>query len=130
MKTLYAVVILFAVSIVGVAVWFSPLAQIGTPTAYDNNNPVCSLDGLCYPSDAICRVDFRGGADDMYNALDSIFAVPVKQVEIDGLTVVYALSPRVCAETQYLSSGEGYNVMAACSDGNVCIGTPVLSGCY
>lgn len=131
MKTLYAVVILFVVSLVGAAIWFSPLTSFGTPTAYDNNVPVHSLDGLCYPSDALCRVDFSGDEKDMKKALDSIFAVTVKEVTTDdGLTVVYAFSPRVCAEKQYLRSGEEYNVMAAYSSGSISIGTPILSGCY
>lgn len=131
MKTLYAVVILFVASLVGMAVWFSPLCGFGTPTAYDNNMPVYALDGLCYPSDALCRVDFKGSENDMHKALDSIFAVTVKEVKTDdGLTIVYALSPRVCAANQYLRTGEEYNVMAAYSSGNISIGSPILSGCY
>ena len=130
MKTFYAVVILFAVSLLGVAVWFSPLVGFGTPTAYENYIPGSKLDGICYSSDALCRVDFAGDRDDMYKALDSIFAVTVKEVKIDGLTVVYALSPRVCSPSQRLGTGEEYNVMAAYNDGNISIGTPVLSGCY
>lgn len=131
MKTLYAVVILFVVGLLGTAIWFSPLSGLGTPTAYDNNAPICSLDGLCYPSDELCRVDFSGNENDMHKALDSIFAVTVKEVKTDdGLTIVYALSPRVCAEKQYLRSGEEYNVMAAYSSGTISIGTPLLSGCY
>ncbi|MDE7108026.1 MAG: hypothetical protein K2O39_06850 [Clostridiales bacterium] len=131
MKTLYAVVILFVASLLGVAVWFGPLCGLGTPTAYDNNEPVSTLDGLCYPSDALCREDFSGSEKDMHKALDSIFAVTVKEVKTDdGLTIVYALSPRVCAAKQYLRSGEAYNVMAAYSSGNISIGTPILSGSY
>ncbi|MCH5155342.1 MAG: hypothetical protein J1F69_01935 [Clostridiales bacterium] len=130
MKTLYAVVILFALGLLGVAVWFSPLVSFGTPTAYANNTPVSTLDGLCYPSDSLCRVDFDGDKKDMYSALDCIFAVTVKEVEISELTVVYAFSPRVCAKVQYLRTGEKYNVMAVHSGGNISIGTPVLSGCY
>lgn len=130
MKTLYAVVILFVAGLLGVAIWFSPLSGLGTPTAYDNNVPVCSLDGLCYPADSLCRVDFSGSEKDMHNALDSIFAVTVKEVKTDGLTIVYGFSPRVCAAPQYLRSGEEYNVMAAYSSGNISIGTPILSGCY
>lgn len=130
MKTLCAVVILFAASLVGVAVWFSPLLSLGAVAAYDNNAPTSSLDGLCYPAGAVARVDFSGDAADMYDALDSMLAVTVKQVEFDGMTVVYALSPRVCAESQYLSTGEEYNVMAAYSFGKISIGTPLLSGCY
>ncbi|MDE6028868.1 MAG: hypothetical protein K2F90_00930 [Clostridiales bacterium] len=131
MKTLYAVVILFVASLLGVAVWFSPLCDIGTPTAYVDNMPISALDGLCYPSDALCRVDFSGSEKDMARALGSIFAVTVKKVKTDdGLTVVYAFSPRVCAPSQYLRSGEEYNVMAAYNSGNISVGTPILSGCY
>ena len=130
MKTLYAVVILFVVTLVGAAVWYSPLISLGTPVSYDNNIPVERLDGICYSADALCRVDFCGDEDDMYEALGSIFAVTVKEVQLDDLTVVYALSPRVCAKKQYLGSGEEYNVMAACSNGLISIGTPILSGCY
>ena len=130
MKTLYAVVILFVVSLLGVAVWFSPLISFGTPTTYDNNIPAAALDGVCYPADALCRVDFSGDEADMRRALDSMLAVTVKEVELDGLTVVYALSPRVCAAVQRLGSGEEYNVMASYSSGNISIGTPLLSGCY
>ncbi|MDE7164071.1 MAG: hypothetical protein K2O04_01420 [Clostridiales bacterium] len=130
MKTLCAVVILFVAGLVGVAVWFSPLCGLGAPTAYDNNTPVSSLDGICYPQGTLCRVDFSGDVGDMKNALDSILAVTVKEVESGELTIVYAYSPRVCADMQYLSSGEAYNVMAAHSSGNISIGTPMLSGCY
>ena len=130
MKTLCAVVIFFVVSLVGVAVWFSPLCALGTPMAYENNTPVSALDGICYPSDALCRVDFSGNVGDMKDALNSIFAVTVKEVESGELTIVYAYSPRVCADIQYLSSGEAYNVMAAHANGNISIGTPMLSGCY
>ena len=131
MKTLYAVVILFVASLVGAAIWFSPLCGLGTPEVYDNNVPVGAVEGLCYPSDALCRVDFSGSEKDMKRALDSIFAVTVKEVKTDdGLTIVYALSPRVCAQSQYLRSGEEYNVMAAYSSGSISIGTPILSGSY
>ena len=130
MKTLYAVVILFAASLLGVAIWFSPLVSFGTPKAYANNVPISELDGLCYPSSTICRVDFSGDVSDMRKALNSMLAVTVKEVETDGMTIVYGLSPRVCAETQKLGTGESYNVMAAYSSGNISIGTPVLSGCY
>ena len=47
MKKLCVAVVLFAVGIVFVAVWFSPLVWIGEPTAYYDNMPVASLDGLC-----------------------------------------------------------------------------------
>ena len=130
MKTLCAVVIFFSASLIGVAVGFSPLCRFGTPVSYDNNEPVYSLEGLCYPGDALCRVDFSGDKSDMQKALDSIFAVTVKEVDMDGLTVVYALSPRVCAPLQRLKSGEQYNVMAAYASGNISIGTPLLGGCY
>ena len=114
----------------GVAVWFSPLVSLGTPALYDDNVPVSTVRGVCYPSDALCRVDFDGDEDDMKSALNRLFAVTVKEVEVDGLTVVYAYSPRVSAQAQHLESGEGYNVMAAYSQGKISIGTPVLSGCY
>ncbi|MCH5153832.1 MAG: hypothetical protein J1F71_01330 [Clostridiales bacterium] len=130
MKVFYAVVILFAVGLVGVAVWFSPLVSLGAPELYDDNVPVSTVRGLCYPSDALCRVDFKGDDGDMRQALDGLFAVTVKEVNIDGLTVVYAFSPRVAAQAQHLDSGEWYNVMAAYSDGKISIGTPILSGCY
>lgn len=130
MKTLCAVVILFVSGLVGVAVWFSPLCALGTPKAYDNNSEVCSLEGICYPESTLCRVDFSGDIGDMNAALERIFAVTVKEVNSGELTVVYAYSPRVCADTQYLSSGEGYNVMAAFASGKISIGTPILSGCY
>ena len=131
MKKLHAVVIFFVISLVGAALWFSPLNCLGAPVAYDNNMPIAELDGLCYPSDSICRVDFSGGSEDMYKALKKIYAKTVKQAETDdGMIIVYAYSPRVCAAAQRLSSGQEYNVMAAYSDGKVCIGTPLLSGCY
>lgn len=130
MKTLYAVVILFAAALIGAAVWFSPLCGLGTPVAYDNNEPVVALDGICYPSDALCRVDLTGDVTEMKRVLDGMLAVTVKEVCSDGLTVVYAYSPRVCTPAQHLYSGESYNVMAAHRSGKICIGTPVLSGCY
>lgn len=130
MKVFYAVVIFFVLGLLGVAVWFSPLVFFGKPTLYRNNVPISAVDGICYPAEALCRVDFSGNEGDMKSALDRLFAVTVKEVEIDGLTVVYALSPRVAAAMQYLSTGEMYNVMAAYSDGNISIGTPILSGCY
>ena len=130
MKVFYAVVILFAAGLLGVAVWFSPLVSLGKPVLYADNAPISAVDGVCYPSDALCRVDFSGDERDMKSALGRIFAVTVKEVEIDGLTVVYAYSPRVSAPMQYLRSGEGYNVMAAHSCGNISIGAPILSGCY
>ena len=61
MKKLCVAVVLFAVGIVFVAVWFSPLVWIGEPTAYYDNMPVASLDGLCYRADELARVDFRAG---------------------------------------------------------------------
>ena len=130
MKKLYAVVFLFAVSIVFTAVWYSPLSEIGMPMAYSDNAAVERLDGLCYPADSLVRVDFSGGEDAMYRALDRIGARVVKKAETDGLLIVYAYSPRVCAKAQVLRGGQKYNVMCACSGDAVCIGTPILSGCY
>ena len=130
MKVFCAVVILFVAGIVGAAVWFSPLTALGAPTIYADNAPVSSVDGVCYPEDAICRVDFSGTEGDMAAALKRIFATTVKEVELDNITLVYAFSPRVAAKVQYLNSGEKYNVMAAYSDGTISIATPILPGCY
>lgn len=131
MKKLCAVVIFFAVVAVAVAVWYSPLAQLGTPVRYYDNTPVATAEGACYGSDGLYRVDLSGGQDDMYAVLDKMLAKTVKKVRLDdGTVLVYALSPRVSAEEQSLSTGECYNIMAVWSDGNICIGTPMLSGCY
>ncbi|MDE6402064.1 MAG: hypothetical protein K2L54_05555 [Clostridiales bacterium] len=130
MKKLYAAVILFAVGIVFTAVWFSPLVLLGTPVAYYYNMPVCSLDGLCYRADELARVDFCGGEADLYSALERIGARETERADSDGMIVVYAYSPRVCAKLQRLKSGKEYNVMACLRDGRISVGTPVLSGCY
>ncbi len=95
MKKLCVAVVLFAVGIVFVAVWFSPLVWIGEPTAYYD-----------------------------------IGASQTDREETDGMIVVYAFSPRVCAATQSLANGAKYNVMACLRDGHISVGTPVLSGCY
>ncbi|MCH5166127.1 MAG: hypothetical protein J1G01_06970 [Clostridiales bacterium] len=130
MKKLCAVVFLFAAGIVFTAVWFSPLAALGTPVAYSDNIPITRLDGLCYSADSLVRVDFTGGEEAMYSALDRIGAQEVERAETGELLVVYAYSPRVCAKPQELRSGCKYNVMCACSGDAVSIGTPILSGCY
>lgn len=130
MKKLCAAVVIFAVGIVFTAVWFSPLRALGKPQAYADNAFENALDGLCYPYDAVARVDLSGDENDMFDALERIFARTVKRVRNDGLLVVYAYSPRVCAKSQTTSDGKTYNVMAAYSDGKICIGTPILSGCY
>ncbi|MDE6966134.1 MAG: hypothetical protein K2O94_04045 [Clostridiales bacterium] len=130
MKKLCVAVVLFAVGIVFVAVWFSPLVWIGEPTAYYDNMPVASLDGLCYRADELVRVDFSGGEEEMYAALSHIGASQTDREETDGMIVVYAFSPRVCAATQSLANGAKYNVMACLRDGHISVGTPVLSGCY
>lgn len=130
MKKLYTAVILFAACLVFTAVWFSPLTELGNPVSYENNVPVGSLDGLCYSDDQTVRVDFFGCENDMHEALRRICARTVKSVEIDGMLIVYAYSPRVICDVQKLSDGREYNVMAACSDGKISIGTPILQGCY
>lgn len=130
MKKLYTAVILLSAGLVFTALWFSPLSQLGTPTAYCDNIPVTALDGLCYPSDSPIRVDFSGSEAELYRSLDIMLADTVKTTEIDGMLLVYAHSPRVCAPVMYTSEGEVYNVMAAYSDGRICIGTPALAGCY
>ncbi|MCX4314864.1 MAG: ABC transporter permease, partial [Clostridia bacterium] len=79
---------------------------------YDNNLPAGDIAGLCYPADATVRLDIEGGAAELDVALKSICARVVKTVELDGVTIVYAYSPRVCAEPLPLAEG-GYNVMAA-----------------
>ena len=131
MKKLYAVVIFFVAAIVFTALWFSPFASLGTPQAYSDNAPVESLDGLCYAPNTLVRFDTVGGEDELYSALKVICACEVKSVRMeDGMLLVYAYSPRVGAEVQYLRDGTTYNVMAACDGQRVCLGAPILSGCY
>ena len=129
MKKLYAVVFLLLVGVIFTAVWFSPLVSLGEPYAYRDNAPIGKIEGVCYAPDALVRVDFDGGETELYAALDDMDAAVVKAVEVDGLLVVYAYSPRVCAPAETLADGARYNVMAAASGGTVSVGTPVLSGC-
>lgn len=130
MKKLYTAFIVFMAALVAVAVYYSPLAWIGTPAAYDNNARTADYDGVCYPAGEVMRVDISGGENELRAALDKLCCTVVKEVRDGERLYVYAVSPRVCAKTQYLKSGEGYNVMATAFGGKVCIGTPVLQGCY
>jgi hypothetical protein len=127
-KKLYAAFIFFVALTVAAAVWFSPFGGKGAKT-YDNNLPAGDIAGLCYPADATVRLDIEGGAAELDVALKSICARVVKTVELDGVTIVYAYSPRVCAEPLPLAEG-GYNVMAAYGGGRVAVGAPVLQGSY
>ena len=130
MKKLYAAVIIFAVGIVFTAVWFSPFVSVGTPVAYYDNMPVGEIDGLCYRADELVRVDFSGGEKELNAALARIYARETERAENDGMVLVYAFSPRVCAKPQRLRSGKEYNVMACMRDGRISMGAPVISGCY
>lgn len=117
--------------IVVAAVWFSPLCFVGGEVhAYENNAPSCEIDGVGYLPDTVVRVDLAGSENDMLAALDGMSAVEVDRTVLDDLVIVYAYSPRVCAETFELSSGRRYNVMAAYRSGHIAIGTPVLEGSY
>lgn len=129
MKKFIAAVFLFAVGIVVTAIWFSPLAAFAQPNLYDDNVPIAAVQGLCYPADSVCRVDFCGGERDLFRALKAISASEIKRVEFDGAIYVYAYSPRVAVKAQKTDGAE-YNVMAVYSKGRVVIGTPVISGCY
>ena len=130
MKKLIAVVFLFAAGLIAAAIWFSPLTGLGRVYAYDNNEIVGAMDGVCYAQNGLYRVDFSGDETAMTAALDKMGARVVKQVEMNDAVIVYAFSDRVCAEVQYTAEGEKYNVMAAYRDGNISVGTPLLSGCY
>lgn len=130
MRKLCTAVILFAAGVCAVALLFSPLCALGAPQAYADNVAVRTYNGLCYPFDGNYRVDITGSERDMLCALSVIDATPVKSVSIGDMRVVYAYCPRVCSRLQTLPSGEKYNVMAAYSNGNISIGTPILSGCY
>lgn len=130
MRKLCVALFLFAASIVFTAVWFSPLVGIGKAEAYSDNVAVGELSGVCYPRDALVRVELAGGESELNVALEKISAAPIKRVESDGLVIVYACSDRVCAKEQTLSDGRSYNVMAATDGEHVYIGTPILSGCY
>lgn len=128
MKKLYAAFIVFAALVVATAVWFSPFGGKNGAMAYENNIPVGEV-GLCYPAGAAVRLDLDGGEAEVFAALSDIGARTVKTVELDGVTVVYAYSPRVCAKPLYVAEG-AYNVMAAYGGGRVAIGAPVLQGSY
>lgn len=130
MKKLYAVVFLLLAGVIFTAVWFSPLASLGEPVEYRDNAPVGRIEGVCYAPDALVRVDMTGGETELFAALEDISAVVVKTVETDGLKIVYAYSPRVCARSETLADGALYNVMAATNGSTVSIGAPLLSGCY
>lgn len=130
MKKLCAAVFLLLVGIVVAAVWFSPLARFDALYEYRDNEPTAALDGACYRSDALVRADFGGDANDMFRALERIGATVVKTAYAGDVTIAYAYSPRVACESERLSDGTEYNVMAAYSDGRIAIGAPVLSGCY
>ena len=128
MKKMYVAFILFAVAIVGVAVWFSPLK--GNRYAYDDNVPTERLDGIVYPSGETVRVDFDGDEADMYAYLKDISAKVVKVTETSDRVIVYAICPRVEYGGYYTSDGDEYNVMASYCDGKVVVGVPVLPGSY
>ncbi|MCM1368075.1 MAG: hypothetical protein NC184_04615 [Roseburia sp.] len=130
MKKLCTAVFLLLVGIVLTAIFFSPLTAVGEPYIYVDNAAVRRVDGLCYASGDIVRVDFSGDEDDMYAALERIGAETVKTAHAGGTLIVYAYSARVCSGSETTENGESYNVMAAYSDGKVSIGTPVLSGSY
>ena len=122
----------FVLLCAGCAAWFSPLCFVGGEAfVYENNAPIEALaDAVCYMPNDVVRVGFDGSENDMRAALDNIDAVTVERTELDGLVIVYAYSPRVCANALSLSSGGKYNVMAAWRDGRVAIGAPVLEGSY
>lgn len=130
MKKLYAAVLFIFAGVAAVAVLFSPLVALGNVVEYENNVPVAAVDGLCYNAHSLVRVDFDGGKPELYAALSRISAKEIKVAEIEGTTVVYAYSPRVCAMAEQLADGREYNVMAATNGERVCIGTPILPGCY
>lgn len=129
MKKILVAVFLFIGIVIAAAVWFSPLSALGTAKVYYDNAEFGEV-GLCYPHGATVRVDMPGGVERMYSALERIDATPVKQVEHSGTVTVYAISPRVVSDIMYTAEGEKYNVMASCDGNIVCIGTPVLAGCY
>ena len=127
MKVLAVFAVILTAVIVGVAVWYSPLAAFGAHK-YENNEDIGALDGLIY-SDTTVRVDCEGSKSDMYAALDKILAVPVASAYSGGSLIVYAYSPRV-SEVRTLKSGEKYNVMAAYKGGAFSVGTPILQGSF
>ncbi len=127
MKKLAVFFIAVALGMIGVGVWFSPLA--GRGTLYADNSPSGRADGFCYAADSTVRYDIKGSKTDMYDELKRMGAEVVRVEDADGVTIVYAYSPRVCAGGAYACYGE-YNVMAAYRDGYIAIGTPILEGSY
>ena len=127
MKKLAVFAVVLTAVIVGVAVWYSPLAFSGA-SRYENNEAAGVIDGL-YPEDATVRADYIGSEADMYAALDKMLAKPVFSAYSGGTLIVYAYSPRVCG-FRTLGTGERYNVMAAYKNGTYALGTPVLEGSY
>lgn len=130
MKKFLAAVFLLCAGVIFTAVWFSPLTALGGVKEYYDNVAIADADGICYGGDGVYRVDLCGGLDDMLAALDDIGAKEVKRVEYGNKYIVYAYSARVCSAVQTTADGEKYNVMAACENGAISIGTPILSGCY
>lgn len=128
MKKLCAAVIVFAAMIVFVAVWFSPLALFGG-SVYADNEPVREARGL-YAATEVVRVDMEGGENELSDILGTMLARVVKTEQAGGITVVYAVSPRVAAAMQATCDGIEYNVMAAYGNGRVVVGTPVIQGSY
>lgn len=129
MKKIVAVFILFVICLVGAAVWFSPLSQLGTAQEYDNNVPVREL-GICYGDTDTVRTDLTGGEAELYAALEKMGAKAVKTAESGGSLIVYAYSKRVAAPVRYTSEGDAYNVMAALNGDRIAIGTPILEGSF
>ena len=128
MKKLAVFTVIITVAVVGVAVWFSPLAFSGA-SRYENNEAVGALDGLCYPEDTFVRADYTGSEKDMLNMLKSMKAEVVACAYSGDSLIVYAYSPRVVGY-KTLSDGERYNVMAAYKNGRYAVGTPVLEGSF
>lgn len=124
MKKFCAVFLLFVIAVVFTAVWFSPLAAIGSTTEYCNNAPISYERGIVYNGDNARRVDFDGSEGDMYAAIKKLGGRVVKTEYAGGRTIVYAFSSRA-KQTEY-----GYNIMGAYADGHICIGSPVLCGSY
>ena len=129
MKVFAVLSVALTAVIVGVAVWFSPLA-FSDATMYECNEAVGTLDGFCYPEGTTARADYVGSEADMYATLESMLATPVKTAYSGGSLIVYAYSPRVSGKCKSLRSGEKYNVMAAYKSGAYAVGTPHLEGSY
>ncbi len=128
MKKLLTVFVLLVFVLIGAAVWYSPFA-FKDARVYENNVAEGRV-GVCYPSGASVRYDLDGDEPVMYAELEDLMAKPVKTVQTDGLTVVYAYSPRVCAAPRSTEEGGEYNVMAAYRNGHIAVGAPVLEGSY